>query len=200
MNLIKLIAMLALITSLTACDQTTDQILAIISSLTSYGQPEENRPKIRANWTTLYETDYSIDYPERWELDKSGQMGTSFMLFSPLLSKEDKFKENVNLLIQDLTGHNVDLDKYVEISEDQINTMITDGKIIESKRIIGESMNHHKVMFTGKQDIYNLKFEQYYWVIRQKAFVLTFTCEERQFNNYRATGERILNSFNLVQN
>ena len=78
--------------------------------------------------------------------------------------------------------------------------MITDGKIIESKRIIGESMNHHKVMYTGKQDIYNLKFEQYYWVIRQKAFVLTFTCEERQFNNYRATGERILNSFTLVQN
>ncbi|MBK7681894.1 MAG: hypothetical protein IPJ26_05200 [Bacteroidetes bacterium] len=40
-------------------------------------------------------------------------MGTSFIIFSPLENDEDKFKENVNLLMQDLTGQNIDLDKYV---------------------------------------------------------------------------------------
>lgn len=64
---------------------------------------------------------------------KTGQMRASFILFSSLSSKEDQFKENMNLLIQDLTGHNLYLDKYVEISEGQINTIIADGEISESK-------------------------------------------------------------------
>jgi hypothetical protein len=41
----------------------------------------------------------------------------------------------------------------------------------------------------------DLKFEQYYWVINEKAFVLTLTCEEDQFKNYKEVGEKILNSF-----
>ena len=127
-------------------------------------------------------------------------MGTSFILFSPLTSQQDQFKENVNLIIQDLTGYNLDLDKYVEISEGQIKTMITDGKIIESKRITSRTLNYQRVIYTGKQGIFNLKFEQYYWVVGNKAFVLTLTCEETQFDNYQVTGEKVLNSFNLNKN
>ena len=67
--------------------------------------------------------------------------------------------------------------------------MITDGNIIESKRITTEPLNYQKVIYTGKQGIYNLKFEQYYWVVDDKAYILTLTCEESQFDNYQATGE-----------
>lgn len=179
MKTIKLIGILVLFTNLIACSQTA-----------------ENKTKTLDGWKSITEDNYSIDYPDDWELNKSGQMGTSFILFSPLSSEQDQFKENVNLLIQDLTGHNLDLDKYVEISEGQIKTMITDGEIIESKMITAETLNYQKVIYTGKQGIYNLKFEQYYWVIGDKAFVLTLTCEENQFNNYQVTGEKILNSFN----
>jgi hypothetical protein len=175
-------------------------ILALIINLTACGQTAENKTETLDGWKSISENIYSIDYPDNWELNKSGQMGTSFMLFSPLSSEQDQFKENVNLLIQDLTGHILDLDKYVEISEDQIKTMITDGEIIESKRITAKTLNYQKVIYTGKQGIYHLKFEQYYWVIGDKAFILTLTCEESQFDNYQGTGEKILNSFNLNKN
>jgi|TARA_B110000908_G_C10242267_1_gene446744 hypothetical protein len=36
-------------------------------------------------------------------------MGTSFILFSQLNLDTEKFKENVNLIIQDLTSYNIDL-------------------------------------------------------------------------------------------
>jgi hypothetical protein len=45
-------------------------------------------------------------------------------------------------LIQDLRVHNLDLDKYVEISEGPIKTMIIDGKSIESKRTIAKPTKH----------------------------------------------------------
>jgi hypothetical protein len=172
-------------------------ILFLIANLTACGQTEKNKTETLDGWKSISENDYSIDYPEDWELSKPGQMGTSFVLFSPLSSEQDQFKENVNLVIQDLTGHNLDLDKYVDLSEGQIETMITDGKIIESKRMTTETTNYQKVIYTGKQGIYNLKFEQYYWVIGDKAFVLTLTGEEDQFSNYQVIGEKIMDSFHL---
>jgi hypothetical protein len=146
---------------------------------------------------TLNENGYSIEYPDNWDLNKSGQMGTSFMLFSKPSSSQDQFRENVNLIIQDLSGQSTSLDKYVEISEEQIKTMITNGNIISSKRLKSNGIEFQNVIFTGKQGIYNLKFEQYYWVIKQKAYVLTLTCEINEFENYKTTGEKILNSFKL---
>lgn len=161
-------------------------------NLSIYGQTED--------WNTVKKDSYSIDYPKDWELNESGQMGTSFILFSPLASQKDEFKENVNLLIQDLTGYNLDLDGYVEISEGQIKTMMKNGKIMESKRVTNRTLDYQKVIYTGKQGIYNLKFEQYYWVVDNKAFVLTLTCEEPQFDDYKLIGEKILNSFKLDKN
>lgn len=167
-------------------------IIFLTLNLSAYGQT--------GDWNTVKKDSYSIDYPKDWEFNESGQMGTSFILFSPLASQKDQFRENVNLLVQDLTGYNLDLDGYVKISEGQIKTMITNGKIIESKRVTDQTLDFHRVIYTGKQGNFNLKFEQYYWVVGNKAFVLTLTCEENQFDDYKLTGEKILNSFKLNKN
>tara|TARA_B110000908_G_C10145915_1_gene399025 strand:+ start:43 stop:501 length:459 start_codon:yes stop_codon:yes gene_type:complete len=143
----------------------------------------------------LIENNYSISYPDDWELDQSELMGSNFILFSPFTSTEDLFKENVNLIIQDLTGHNVDLDQYIELSGNQIKTYITAAKFLENKKITTGGLNYQKLVYTGKQGVYNLKFEQYIWVIEDTAFVLTLTCEEDQFDHYKTIGEKILNSF-----
>ncbi|MEY2924312.1 MAG: hypothetical protein RLZZ337_860 [Bacteroidota bacterium] len=164
-------------------------IILLIANLTVFGQSNE--------WISLNEKNYSIQYPDNWELNQSGQLGTSFILFSELSSDTDRFKENVNLIIQDLAGYNIDLNGYVEISESQIKTMITDGNIILSNRIKQNKTEYHKIIYTGKQGIFNLKFEQLYWIQNDKAYVLTFTCEATEFNNFMAIGERILNSFEI---
>lgn len=176
-------------------------LLTLAINTKAYGQTitnrSENQTEITTNWESLIEDKYEIDYPSDWDVDKSGQMGVSFFLFSPLASELDKFKENVNLLIQDLTGYDMNLDKYVEISEGQIKTMITEGKIILSERKKRNEQEYHKIIYSGKQGIFELKFEQYYWVVDDQAFVLTLTCEDKEFDKYQSTGEKILNSFEL---
>ena len=150
-----------------------------------------------SGWKELSRKDYSIQYPANWDSDESGQMGTSFILFSPPSSAKDKFRENVNLLIQDLSGYDMDLDAYVELSESQIKTMVTDGKIIESVRNTAAPHHFQKMIYTGTQGIFKVKFEQYYWVIEDEAIILTLTCEAKEFKDFKDTGEKILNSFKL---
>jgi len=148
-------------------------------------------------WKSLSEDKYEISYPSDWDVDTSGRMGTNFFLFSPLSSQTDQFKENVNLIIQDLTGYNLTLDQYVEISEKQLETMIPDGKIYSNERIKNDQSEYQKIIYSGKQGAFDLKFEQFYWVIRDNAFVLTLTCEKDQFDGYQEIGEKILNSFEI---
>jgi hypothetical protein len=166
------------------------------------GQTQESNnatKETKPNWKTLEENNYSIQYPADWELNQSGQMGTTFFLFSPLSSDQDKFKDNVNLLIQDISGHNLNLDKYAEISEGQVRTMITNSTLTESKRIKNGSEEFHRMVYTGDQGMFHLKFEQFYWVKNEKAFVLTLTCEQDKFSDFKDVGEAILNSFKFKQ-
>ena len=164
--------------------------ILIINSIFVFGQKK---------WESINDTDFTIEYPDNWELNKSGLMGTKFILFSKLSNSTDKFRENVNLIIQDLTGSNITLDKYVEISENQIRTLVTNGKIIETKRITDKGFEYHKMIYTGKQGVFDLKFIQYYWVFDNKAFVLTFTAEINEFDDFVQIGEKIMDSFKIIR-
>lgn len=151
--------------------------------------------RLTNGWKTFDGPNYSIKYPSNWELDQSSQLGTSFVLYSPLENNKDQLKENVNLIIQDLTGRGIDLDEFIQISEGQVKTLITNSTLVESSRIKSDYREFHKMIYSGDQGIYRLKFVQYIWIINQKAYILTLTCEQKKFSDYKETGEMILNSF-----
>lgn len=156
-----------------------------------------------AGWKTFNGTNsgtnYSIQYPPDWELDKSGKLGSTFFLFSPIENDADQFKENINLLIQDLRGSDITLDKFVEISEGEVKAMGAKATLLESKRMKNTSLEFHKMLYSAEQGqgMYRLQFEQYYWVIKERAYILTLTCEESKFSEYKERGEKILNSFSF---
>ena len=150
---------------------------------------------VQKGWKTFTDTNYTIQYPPEWELNQSGLMGSSFILFQPLESSDDLFRENVNLLIQDVSGYHLDLDQYAEISENQVTTMITNSTLIESKRIKTGPEEYHRMIYTGDQGTYHLKFVQYYWIKEEKAIVLTFTCEQDKYEVNKEIGNTIMNSF-----
>lgn len=169
--------------------------LAMSMMLTGQSLSGESDTQGALEWKLLSNDEYRIDYPSTWEVNESGQMGTSFILFSPVSSQVDDFRENINLLIQDLTGYGIDLDKYVEISEGQIKSLVAEGKIVLNERKIDEEKEYHRVIYTGKQGVFKLMFEQYYWIVNDKAYILSLTCKESEFDAYKKVGEKILNSF-----
>ena len=68
-------------------------LVFLLINAISFGQIKEN------NWKTIDENTYSVQYPENWELNTDKSMGTSFILFTQQTSTDDKFRENVNLII-----------------------------------------------------------------------------------------------------
>jgi hypothetical protein len=175
--------------------------LLIFTSITIGNTQEAKSPTSEAknNWVTLDEKDFTIKYPEKWELNQSKQMGTAFILFSPIEGNQDKIRENVNLLVQDLSGYGLDLNQYAILSEEQVKTLITKSVIIESKRVKTSSNEYQRMIYTGDQGTLHLKFEQFYWVKNDRAYVLTFTCEQDKFATFKEVGEAILKSFKLKE-
>lgn len=151
-------------------------------------------------WSNIYKVEYSFSYPSGWSLDTSGLMNSSFFILSPLSSSNDTFRENINLIIQDLKGLNIDLDMYTSITLKQLKTLITDYSIDQSTRITSDTLNgsYHKITYTSTQGVYNLKLQQRWWVKNGKAYVLTFTCEEDQYDKFVIKADQAMDSFLIL--
>lgn len=148
-------------------------------------------------WKEHKKDNYSIQFPDEWRLDKSGLMGAKFILFSPLDGENDNFSENVNLLIQDLTGKDIDLETFTDITEKQIKEFFKDGKLLESTRVKKSGHPAQKIIYYGKQQGMTLKWMQYFWVLNEKAYVLTFTSKKETYGQYIEEVEQIMDSFKV---
>ena len=154
-----------------------------------------DKPRVNSNWKTFSQSNYSIQYPPNWDLNQNPGLGLSFAVLSRLENGNDLFKENVSLMIQNLAGRNIDLDKFVAISEEQVRTVALNGMLVESKRLEDGQYPHQHLIYTSDQNNYHLTTEQYYWVQGEQAYVLTLSCEQDKYSAYKKVGEQILNSF-----
>ena len=148
-------------------------------------------------WIEYKKNNYRIEYPETWTLDTIHKTPTDFIILSPLSSAEDQFKENLNLVIQDLHGLNFDLDNFTALSEQQIQNYMTESELIENERIKKGEREYQHLIYTAKSNQRILRFEQYYCILNEKAYVLSFTSELDQFDNYKIISKSIFESFDL---
>jgi eukaryotic-like serine/threonine-protein kinase len=166
---------------------------------------------IASNWEKLDRVNYSIRYPANWDLEQKEDKTPGvallypFTILSPIESSADKFRENVNLVIEQLAGRtidgvdgqNIDLDKYAKLSTNQLKLEMSNFQLIETKTIETSRHKYYKTIFTWDYEAFKLKVEQYYWITNGKAYVLTFTSERDKFSKFSKTGEKILNTFTL---
>jgi len=144
-----------------------------------------------------YETEvFKIQYPMNWSLQTSNDFGASFAISSPLLNGEDKFSENVNLIVQDLKGQNVSFDQYVNISKSQLKSL-PKSEFLESKRFRKENLEYQSIIFKAFLQERKLKIQQIYIIKNNFAYVLTFTALEKDYDLYKNISDKVLNSFKL---
>jgi hypothetical protein len=149
-----------------------------------------------ADTASFSKNNFTIRFPASWRIDSSGLMGSQVFLFSPLENPADQFRENVNVLIQDLAGSQVDLQRYKEITESQIDQMVTDGKLLESN-IVKSDRPHYKVVYEMRQGKFLLRIISLCYIRDEKAYLVTFTSELAKAELYNKTGDLILATFVL---
>ena len=166
-------------------------------------------PIVTTNWKTLNQNNYALKYPQNWELQQSEdtQSGTvvstnvryQFAVLSQLESTRDKFRENVNLVIEDLNGKEVDLATYSRVAEDQLKSQMKNCKILEHQTTSKGSRQYDKIVWTWDYETLPLKVEQYAWLLNGKVYILTFTSEQSKFFQFQEIGEKILDTFTFKQ-
>lgn len=146
-------------------------------------------------WKIHEKDGFFIRFPQEWEVQDTGLAGTEFFIFSSL-EEGDDFRENINLIKQNLKGTEIDLNAFVEISENQINAM-GKGKILESERMNSNNQTYHRLIYYLNFNERELQFVQYYWVLNEEAWVLTFTSKKSEFEKFYETAKEIMNSFKI---
>ncbi len=149
-------------------------------------------------WQVLEEETYKISYPKDFTLNTSGMMGTKFFLNSKKESETDKFIENINLVIQDVRGQNMDLDKFATITKNQIKALVMDAKIHSSNILTHKGKSYQRLVYSGKLGkLPPLKWVQYFYLHKGDAYILTLTLELGKKSRYERLGEEVMKNFEL---
>ena len=138
-----------------------------------------------------------LSYPESYEL-KEDLMGTVVVFFTEQKNSSDLFQENLNVMVQDLSAQPMTLAEYTDLSREQIKLIVTDSKILSSKKITLAGNPAYEFVYTGKQGQIDLKWKQKYTIIGDTAYLLTYTSEIDEFDNYLDAFNQIFASFKLI--
>lgn len=144
---------------------------------------------------TLERNGYQLQYPTTWRLDTTGIMGAELFVFSPLTDTADHFSENVNLMIQDLSGMKINLKAYKEITDKQLAQMFADSKVEESAIINEGDKQYYRVAYGMTQQKRNIKIISRCYIKNEKAYLVTYTALADTYEQYKKVAEEILHSF-----
>ena len=96
-------------------------------------------------------------------------------------SQNDDFAENINVVVQDLTGYDLDLESYKDLSMDQYAELDYNVDDIYKKTIDGAKGYFCKV--SCEEPGNNCVILQYFTVIGDNAYVFTFASDEDDFDD-----------------
>lgn len=156
----------------------------------------------REGWKSFKIGNVQMDYPKEWELDESGQMMTTFILFADVDDESDLFKENINLIQQDLAEYDMQgmtLKQYVDLTLAQLPAYMQNYALIGQREETRNGLTYHELVYKGEQGSFTLQFKQRLYLINDVAYILTFTAEEERYSAYDKLSGDILNAFTIAQ-
>jgi hypothetical protein len=148
-------------------------------------------------WQTLNDKAFTVPYPEDWSILQSGEVGSNLYIYASLDSETDKFKENLNFTVNDISEFSFTLDEYVNRSVEELKTVFTDLVISKNEDFIYNDKACKKVIYTGKKGNHSLTVQEYFWIENKKASVLSFSYETKEEKYYKPIGEYMLANFKL---
>lgn len=140
---------------------------------------------------------FSIKFPDSWEVREKAY-GTIVMALSPQESSADNFRENVNIVTENLPG-SYTLAQYVSASESSMSRSLNSFKVLSRGVIRIGDRNSQWVIFTHKSGSLVAKGIQYYFVESGKAYIITCTGKPDSFRKYQPAFQKIANTFRIMR-
>lgn len=141
----------------------------------------------------LEKDDFTITYPSELELyDGDYQDDIVLAIKTKKEGDKDIFIENINLAKKEIK--NTSYENFIQETIKEINSI---GDLIKSESSMGKNNEYHRIIFKLSQNGVNLKFTQDYHLKGRVVYILTFSSEQGQFDNYYNEMDKIMKSFKI---
>jgi hypothetical protein len=190
-------------------------IIILVSLLLLANTTTQQQMTALAQTTTTTKEDYfltyenytyaiRIQYPFDWEILEPSQRGNSslniIVVFrSPPENSSDTKVETLLIQVGNLPFENIPLDEVVSASINNLKQSLIDFELVELNATTLSGNNPaHKVVYTNREGEDKHKTMQILSIKEDKAYLLTYSAEERKYSDYLPTIEKMIDSFEIV--
>jgi hypothetical protein len=170
-------------------------ILLLFCGLFSITAPADTT--VNNEWKVLDRGHYSISYPANWTVDVSGNSGMDFIISSPFTDEEDIYNDFINLTIIPMKGLNKTLDSYAKEVSNDIPFFYQKAIIAENKKDKKGNRECYTLTYAGLMAEFPLAIRQYIWFENENSYSLTFTAEQKSFEEWDSIAHQIMDSFSF---
>ena len=124
-------------------------------------------------------------------------VGVVIAVLAPRESVEDVFQENVNVIIQDLSASPMTLEDYTKLSENQIKTLLPEGKVFNIEDFTLSGLPAKAMIYSSKQAQLSLKYLGVWAIQNNKAYLVTYTAQQDKFETFLPQAKAIISSIKI---
>lgn len=108
----------------------------------------------------------------------------------------------MNIIIQDLNGQPMTLEEYTNLTKNQITQALGSSAIVSIKDLNFAGQQAKEIVYTMPKNPMqgrnlNLKLRQVWFIKDNNAYLLTYTAQSSEYDNYLKTAKGIFDSFTL---
>jgi serine/threonine protein kinase len=175
-------------------------LLALVTALGGWILVKQRikEPRIALAPYENYSQGFRVDYPRNWsKQNRDDFLATGAVFFSPLENDADQFKEQVSVLVEDLSS-DLPLSEYTRQSLAEIR-QLSDPNIGEAKVVAMGANEGRQIIYQGEENGNPVQRMQTWSVNGNRAYVITYTAVPKSYDDYLPTVEKIIESFETIE-
>lgn len=134
------------------------------------------------------------EYPAKWQTLEDVR-GVAVVFHSLLESAEDKYNDNVHVIVEDVSGQpGLTVDAYAESGVAKLPAALADFRLVGNKSDTVSGRPARLIEYTGRRGDFQLHFLQAVTIANGNAFLITYVAEEGSYAKHLPAAKRVLAS------
>ena len=156
-------------------------------------------PEVELSVYENYSQGFRVDYPDVWsKLNRDDFFTTGVVFLSPLENDADLFKERVSVMVENV-AEDISLTEYTKQALAEIK-QLSDPNIGEAQVTNLAQEPARQIIYNGEENGNAVRRMQTWSVKNSQAYVITYTATAASYNSHLPIVEKMLKSFEIIEN
>ena len=147
--------------------------------------------------TISYPTDWTPVDPKELELEDTEGIDYVMAFYPPLYSRYDEFAENVIITTEDVTGYDITLQDYTDLSIQNLGALFDNYKTVSVEDTTLSGYPAKKIVYTAYYEGISAKVLAVYAIKNNKVYTISYTAENDKYNKYLKEVTTMIDSFRI---